>query len=207
MPQSQSHARSSQHHASSRSRSESRRDSEQAREEVLGLLIEDHKRMKKVFRAFERMDREARPDEAQALVRATCVALMIHASLEEEVFYPAARECIDEESLIEEAEVEHASARSLIEQLLQLDPQDPKYAASFTVLGEYTLHHIKEEEKEIFPQLSRTDMDWPALVQAMHERRQELLQQYRLAGEDTGQAQEDDEGDEEAAEAERQRDA
>ena len=71
MPQSQTHARSSQHHASSRSRSESRRDSEQAREEVLGLLIEDHKRMKKVFRAFERMDREARPDEAQALVRAT----------------------------------------------------------------------------------------------------------------------------------------
>ena len=100
--------------------------------------------------------------------------LTVHATLEEELLYPAARGAIADENLIDEAEVEHETVHALIDQLKSMGPDDEKYAARFTVLCEYVTHHVKEEEGEMFPQLERTRLDWQALAAEMRERRSEL---------------------------------
>ncbi|MGE5384348.1 MAG: hemerythrin domain-containing protein [Betaproteobacteria bacterium] len=158
-------------------RSNNRADST-ARNIILTMLKDDHKRAKKAFRDFEKLDPHEDAEECRALVEQTCGELEVHAALEEELFYPAARNYLSEEDLIDEAEVEHASLKSLIQQLKNMEPEDEKYAATFTVLGEYVKHHVREEENEMFPQLGRAKMDWKGLCDEMNSRREELMQEF-----------------------------
>jgi predicted unusual protein kinase regulating ubiquinone biosynthesis (AarF/ABC1/UbiB family) len=146
-----------------------------AREAVISMLVDDHKRVRKAFRAFEKLDPENDPEGCEELVRHTCAELQMHTSLEEEIFYPAVREVLKEQDLLDEAEVEHMTAKQLIERLEGMGPDEDKYAAFFTVLGEYVQHHVKEEEKEMFPKLERAKIDWAALQQEMEARREELM--------------------------------
>ena len=101
----------------------------------------------------------------------------MHTALEEEIFYPAVREAIDDEDLMNEAAVEHETARMLVEQLENMGPDDPNYFATFTVLGEYVRHHIKEEQGEMFPAARKAGLDLAALAERMQARRDELLSQ------------------------------
>jgi hypothetical protein len=151
-----------------------------ARKEVLDMLIEDHKSAKKLFREFEKLS-EQDLEERESLVSLACTELKLHTQLEEECFYPALRGALKEQDLLEEAEVEHASAKQLIEQLDGLDADDPKFAATFKVLGEYVKHHIKEEEGDMFEQCQRAKVDWPALLEQMTTRRTELEMELGLA--------------------------
>lgn len=162
-----------------------------ARKEVLDMLIEDHKRAKKLFREFEKLS-EDDAEERESLVSLVCAELKLHTQLEEDCFYPALRGKLKEEDLLEEAEVEHASAKQLIEQLDAMDAEEPKFAATFKVLGEYVKHHIKEEEKEMFEQAQKARIDWSALLEQMTQRRMELETELGLAddeseGEDLGE--------------------
>ncbi len=150
------------------------RASSQARTAILAELKEDHKRVKKAYRDFQKLDAEADPESCEALVHQVLDDLSVHAAIEEELFYPAARGAIAEESLVDEAEVEHESVHALIEQLRGMTPQDDKYVARFTVLCEYVLHHVKEEEGEMFPLLEKARLDWEALAAEMSARRQAL---------------------------------
>jgi hemerythrin-like domain-containing protein len=118
---------------------------------AIALLMEDHEYVKKAFRAFEKTDEEDQP----ALVKQVLQALKVHTRIEEEIFYPAVRKAIKDQDLMNEAEVEHDSAKVLIRQLERMKPSDPKFAATFTVLGEYVNHHVKEEESEMFPKARR----------------------------------------------------
>ena len=76
--------------------------------------------------------------------------MTVHAHIEEEIFYPALREAIKDTDLLEEAEVEHASAKDLIAQIQDATEVDDKFDAKVTVLGEYIDHHVKEERSEMF---------------------------------------------------------
>lgn len=155
-----------------------------AREQVLELLKEDHKHVKKHFREFEKMDPEKDPQACQELALRVCDELEVHTQIEEELFYPAVREALagkEGEDLIDEAEVEHASAKQLIAELRNLPPEDPKFKAHFTVLSEYVKHHVKEEENEMFEQLGRTKIQWEPLLQDMLDRQQELKSEKGLA--------------------------
>jgi hemerythrin-like domain-containing protein len=154
-----------------------------ARAEIINMLKEDHKRAKKAFRQFEKLDPHEDAEQCQAIVEQTCAELKVHSTLEEELLYPAARRLLSEEDLIDEAEVEHATAKSLIEQLGSMTPDDEKYAATFKVLGEYVNHHVKEEENEMFPQLGRAKGEWQELCDEMNSRRDELMQQLMPDGE------------------------
>jgi len=145
-----------------------------ARNEILESLQEDHKRVKKAYRAFTRLDMDADPEGGEALVRQVLAELEVHTALEEELLYPAARAAMAVPDLIDEAEVEHESAHALIDQLKGMDAGDEKFAARFTVLCEYVMHHVKEEEGELFPQLQTTRLDWEALAVEMRDRRAEL---------------------------------
>ena len=126
---------------------------------AIALLTEDHDYVKKAFRAFEKMDKEDQP----ALVKQVLQALKVHTRIEEELFYPAVRKAIKDEDLMNEAEVEHDSAKVLIRQLERMKPSDPKFAATFTVLGEYVNHHVKEEESEMFPKARRARVNLKGL--------------------------------------------
>jgi hemerythrin-like domain-containing protein len=161
------------------------RGNSKARNEILEMLKEDHQRVKKAFKAAQKLDPEEDSEALQALVEETCTDIEIHARLEEELFYPAAREALKEQDLIEEAEVEHASAKMLIQQLRELSPDDPKYAATFKVLGEYIKHHVKEEETELFEQLSaRTKVQWEELQQQMLALRETLMAEMGVGEEE-----------------------
>jgi hemerythrin superfamily protein len=138
------------------------------------LLKEQHDKVKKAFKEFEKLDRED-TEAQQQLVQSVCEDLKLHTTLEEELFYPAAREAIADEDLLNEAQVEHETAKMLIEQLENMGPDDPNFHATFTVLGEYVLHHVKEEEGEMFPQVKKTDLDLEELGARMRSRMEELM--------------------------------
>ena len=161
-----------------------------ARVQILDTLKEDHKRVKKAYRDFIKLDLEEDPERCEALVRQVLADLELHTALEEELLYPAARAALNEPDLIDEAEVEHASCKTLIEQLKGMDADDDKYAARFTVLCEYVLHHIKEEEGELFPQLQSARIDWQTMAREMQERRVELAP-AQAAGEGEADTEED----------------
>ena len=141
---------------------------------AIDLLKADHEKVKKAFKEFEKMDR-ADTEACRELVTSVCADLRVHTTLEEEIFYPALREAIEDEDIMNEAAVEHETAKMLIEQLENMEPDDPNYVATFTVLGEYVMHHVKEEEDEMFPQAKKAkQLDLDALGEQMRARKEEL---------------------------------
>ena len=140
------------------------------------LLTADHREVKRLFKAYGKLIKnDAEAGERQALARQICQMLTAHATVEEEIFYPAAREAIGEADLLAEAEVEHASAKSLIAQIESMRPDEALYDAKVTVLGEYVDHHVQEEEGEMFPKCRESGMNLKALGASMATRKQELL--------------------------------
>lgn len=129
--------------------------------DAIELLMADHKSVKALFKAFEKIKGdEGADDEKAELVQRICAELTIHATIEDEIFYPAVREAIDDEDLMDEADVEHASAKDLIAQLESASPGDDHYDAKVTVLGEMIDHHVEEEEGEMFPKARKAiDVD------------------------------------------------
>lgn len=178
-----------------------------SRTQILTQLKDDHKRVKKAYRDFQKLDHHEDQEQCTTLVEQVLQELRVHSALEEELLYPAARGLVAEEDLIDEAEVEHQMLHVLIDQLSSMGPEDDLYAARFTVLCEYVVHHVKEEEGELFPQLERARLDWEALARDMDERREELTSAaepaagQRSQDEDSDRAQERKAEEEEAQEA------
>lgn len=98
----------------------------------------------------------------------------MHTALEEELIYPAIREQIDDDELMNEANEEHHLVHVLIAELKELEPSDDTFKAKFTVLGELVMHHAKEEEGEMFPKAQKSDLDWEALSAEVHKRKEQL---------------------------------
>lgn len=149
-------------------------------DDAIALLKADHDRVEKLFKEFEKSEDD--PEACREIVTTACNELKVHAQLEEELFYPAVRDALDEDdvALIDEAEVEHDSAKQLIARIESLDVDDPYYAASFTVLAEYVKHHVKEEEGELFPKVRKTDLDLGALGEDMRSRKDALKQELGI---------------------------
>ncbi|SNS35524.1 Hemerythrin HHE cation binding domain-containing protein [Noviherbaspirillum humi] len=161
-----------------------------AAKDALLLLKEDHAKVKKMFDQFEKLKKkDDKVAEMQKLVETACAELTIHAQVEEEIFYPAARAALKEGDLLDEAEVEHASAKQLITELAAMRPGDDLYKAKFSVLGEYVQHHVEEEEKEMFPKVKRAKLDLAGLAEQIQQRKQELREELGL---DRGAAGMDD---------------
>lgn len=170
---------------------------------AIEMLMEDHKKVQKMFRDFEKLD----PEDTEAcreLVCEACTEVKVHGMLEKEIFYPAVRDQADDEKIedtLNEAEVEHAAVDELVEKLEGMDASDRMYSAHFTVLAEYVRHHIKEEEKEMFPGVKRMkSLDLQALAQEMQVRKDELMGEFggETSGGQEDTALEEPEQDEEA---------
>lgn len=176
------------------SRASQRHAAKTSSEDALHLLMDDHKNVIGMFDEFEELREENNEDldAMQILVETACAELTIHAQVEEELLYPAARDAIDDMDLLDEAEVEHASARQLITELAAMEPDDDLYAAKFTVLGEYVKHHIHEEEKELFPKLKKAEIDLVELGEEIRTRKLELRDELGVPHGDQDEDADDD---------------
>jgi hypothetical protein len=142
--------------------------------DAIKLLKDDHREVKTWFKQYENLEDDS---EKQALADKICLALTVHTQIEEEIYYPATREAIDDDDLLDEAEVEHASAKQLIAEIKSMKAGDRLFDAKVTVLGEYVEHHVEEEESEMFPESRDSDLDLKALGQQLAARKQELMAQ------------------------------
>ena len=146
--------------------------------DALELLRKDHERVEQLFRRFERGRGE---EDRSGLIEEACAALTEHADLEEQYFYPVVQAITGDEELVEEAQIEHASVRQLIE-ALQGGAQGPRELAAFRVLIEYVRHHVQEEEERIFPLVRKTGIDLEAFGEELAERKGEAPSTRRKAG-------------------------
>ncbi len=153
--------------------------------DAIALLIADHKKVRGLFSRFEKlMDQEGVDDEKAELVKQICNELKVHIQVEEELFYWVVRPAIDDDDLIDEAEVEHAGARDLIAQIEAMQPGDELYDAKVVVLGEQIEHHVKEEEDEMFPKARKARVNTVELAEQMMERKLEIMAEMGLPSED-----------------------
>ncbi|MEP7156333.1 MAG: hemerythrin domain-containing protein [Betaproteobacteria bacterium] len=163
----------------SMSSSNSPKSTKTGKKDAITMLMEDHKRVKELFQEFTRFEsmRFAAYDELrQDLMDAVCSELKVHTRLEEEIFYPEIRESLpDGTHMASEAEVEHATAKSLIHQIEESNASDPLNCARFKVLGEYIANHVLEEETEMFPAIRHAGIDLFALGAKMARRKEQLV--------------------------------
>ena len=148
--------------------------------DAVALLTTDHDKVKKLFHEFEKCD-ASHQGLKHDLAQQICMDLTIHATIEEEIFYPQVRAAINDDALLDEAEVEHSTAKDLIAQISGMDPEDDLYDARVTVLGEYIDHHVKEEREEMFPKARKTDLDLVAMAEELSQRKLELMEEFKAA--------------------------
>jgi len=142
--------------------------------DAITLLKQDHANVKAMFKEYDELGDRAFASKKK-LADKLCLELTKHATAEEEIFYPAMRGASKEnEDLVDEATVEHGSAKALISQLSQMDPHDELYDARVKVLGEYVNHHVKEEEGELFPKAKKAGLDLAALGRQIAARKDEI---------------------------------
>jgi hemerythrin superfamily protein len=118
--------------------------------DAITLLREDHRRVEKLFKEFEKAGPRAGKTKAK-LVDKIIEELAIHAAIEEQLFYPAVRDA-DEDLVLESLE-EHHIVKWVLSELQGMKPSDERFDAKVTVLIENVRHHVKEEQDELFPEV------------------------------------------------------
>jgi hemerythrin superfamily protein len=145
--------------------------------DAIDLLKADHKKVKELFRQYEKAGDQAY-QKKKGIAEELFTEIIIHSTLEEELFYPAVKAKTDKDGkeLVAESIEEHHVVATLIEELKALDPKDERYDAKFTVLMENVEHHIEEEEGELFPEAEEVlgDAIKPLSTQ-MAERKEQLM--------------------------------
>lgn len=144
--------------------------------DALTLLNTDRQQVRALFKAYGQLVRAAgEGEEKQRLALEICIRVTVHATVEEELLYPAARAVLEDEGLVDESGVKHALARELIAQIYESTPADPLYDAKVKVLGEYVDHHARDEEGKLFPAIRMGGLDLDALGTRMAARTDELM--------------------------------
>ena len=141
--------------------------------DAIALLEADHREVEALFDRYEAAEDDAQKGELAAQI---CLALTVHAQIEEELFYPPAREKTGDADLVDEAIVEHMAAKTLIAQIEAMQPGQPLYDAKVKVLSEQIRHHVEEEESELFPEVRETRVDLDTLGARLADRKAELLE-------------------------------
>jgi hemerythrin superfamily protein len=144
-----------------------------ARHDAISMLIADHNKVKALFSQYEGLSDRALATKKK-IATEICEELTVHMTLEEEIFYPGVAGPVKDPAMMDEAVVEHASAKELIAQITSMEPGDDLYDAKVKVLSEQIDHHVKEEESEMFPDARKTKVDLVALGEQMAARKEEL---------------------------------
>lgn len=151
----------------------SNRNTQGASPSALELLKQDHREVEEWFDEYNELKED--DDRKRALVEKICLALKVHAQIEEEIFYPQAREATKDNDLIDEAAVEHATVKHLIGEIEGMEVYEELYDAKIRAPGEMVKHHIKEEEKELFPELVSAKKVLDAVGKEFAKRKEELM--------------------------------
>ena len=160
---------------SSRSKSANRnKERQQAPRNAFDVLEEDHREVEEWFDEYDEL-KDSDEDRKAQLAEKICLALKVHAQIEEEIFYPRAREATKDDDLIDEAIVEHATVKNLIAEIEEMDAGEELFDAKIRVLGEMVKRHIREEEEELFPELQSAKMDLDAVGKELAECKEELM--------------------------------
>ncbi|MEO7504781.1 MAG: hemerythrin domain-containing protein [Sphingomicrobium sp.] len=149
--------------------------------DAVALLKADHRKVEELFAAYEKASGDGRK---QSLAEEICKELTVHATIEEEIFYPACEGKV-EEDLLKEAYVEHDGAKVLIAEIEAGGPSDDYYDAKVSVLSEQIEHHVGEEEQRmegLFAQARKAGLDMDALGEQMAARKEQLLASYAKSG-------------------------
>jgi hemerythrin superfamily protein len=150
--------------------------------DAIALLKQDHRTVEDLFGQFEKASGEGRKQKLAAQI---CMELSIHASIEEEIFYPACEGKVDED-LLKESYVEHDAAKLLIAEIeASTEASDEYFDSKVKVLQEEIEHHVEEEEKRmegLFAQARKADLDMDALGLQLAERKRELAESYKATG-------------------------
>lgn len=162
---------------SSRSQAANRKKASQASQSAVELLEQDHRQVEELFEQYDQL--KADDERKGDLVQKICLALEIHAQIEEEIFYPKAREATKDNDLIDESLVEHATVKSLISEIEEMEVGDDLFDAKIRVLGEMVKHHIHEEEGELFPEIESAKIDLEAVGKELTERKEALLSEMQ----------------------------
>jgi hemerythrin superfamily protein len=160
---------------SSRSRPSAKKSQTAAADiNAFDLLEQDHREVEEWLDEFDEMKQgDKRKSE---LAEKICLALKVHAQIEEEIFYPRAREATKDGDLIDEAIVEHATVKNLAGEIEKMKVDDDLYDAKMRVLGELVKRHLREEEEELFPELQSAKMDLDAVGKELAERKAKLME-------------------------------
>lgn len=143
--------------------------------DAIDLLDADHLAVHALFQSYRELVRTGAPAlQRRALAEELCMELTIHARLEEEIFYPAVREALRDEDVMDEAEEQHGSQREFIAQILATSPEDELYDARVAVLGDYVERHVRQEREEVFNRALAARMDLQALARSITIRKEEL---------------------------------
>ncbi|CUI09080.1 hemerythrin domain-containing protein [Massilia antarctica] len=141
---------------------------------AMAMLSGEQRAVKDLFERYEALGQDDK-NRKKKLADQICTALTLHATIEDEIFYPAVREAgAGNAEQVDEAIVEHASAKDLIAQLQEMDPDDALYDAKAKVLSGQIAHHVGEEEKEMFPKAKKNRRDLAALAEEMALRKDEV---------------------------------
>jgi hemerythrin superfamily protein len=151
---------------------------------AIEMLEADHRKVEQMFDQYEDEKEESGEDMKRELAQRICMELKVHTQIEEELFYPWVRENAEESDLVEEAQVEHQSAKDLIAQIEGASEVDETFDAKVKVLGEYVKHHVEEEENEMFPQVEAMREELDELGQEMTARKVELMEEMGMMDED-----------------------
>ncbi len=141
--------------------------------DAIELLEHQHEETEELF---DRFQAGSDSEERGELVRTVIRDLRLHATIEEEIFYPAVAERLGmDEEILEDLE-EHHVVELVLDELEGMDPGDERFSAKVEVLSELVEHHVEEEEGELFPEI-REQLDDEVLSELgrrMRERAQEL---------------------------------
>lgn len=148
--------------------------------DAVALLKSDHRTVEELFERFENTNGKATKAK---IAQQVCMELMVHSTIEEEIFYPAVKDAVDEE-IHDEAYVEHDGAKVLIAEILAGSPDDEFYDAKVKVLSEMIKHHVKEEEQRdgMFAQAKKGDVDMQALGEQLAARKAALTAEFKRSG-------------------------
>ena len=139
--------------------------------DATALLMQDHAEVKAMFRQYE-MEEDA--DVKSALATEICVALTVHAQIEEEIFYPAAGEALEDDGLVNEAIEEHDEIKKKIAEIVESTTEKSIDGAVKTMIR-IVEHHVQEEETQMFPDMRRIGVDLMELGRRLAARRAEIL--------------------------------
>jgi iron-sulfur cluster repair protein YtfE (RIC family) len=145
-----------------------------AADDAVDLLKHDHREVQKAFSDFEELSKSNNAGK-KSLADHIADELLKHMTVEEEIFYPAVKDYVeDAEDIINESIIEHAAAKGLIKQIKDMRGDEEFFDAEVKVLAEQIDHHVEEEEKEMFPKVRRSSLDLDALGRKMAARKAEL---------------------------------